>query len=328
LRTLELEAESGKCYCAELPKYEMPNVTKNTSGYFVKDDMDAIDLFIGSNGTLGVVTEAELRLLPKTKFDCGLMFFFDDEEKALDFTEAMRSSDIKPASVEYFDEGSLGILEDRKRTDPDLSYIKDVPAGMKTAIFSELREDDEDRLYDKLERASEMDEECGGDADSIWVADTPGAMKNMIDFRHAVPSSVNAMIDERKKEHPGIAKLGTDMSVPDDKLKDVFKMYRKGLADQGFESATWGHIGNNHVHVNILPRDEDEFAREHELQAAWAREIVKMGGAVSAEHGVGKNKAFMLEIMYGESGIEQMRELKKALDPAQLLCPGNLFDKE
>jgi D-lactate dehydrogenase (cytochrome) len=82
------------------------------------------------------------------------------------------------------------------------------------------------------------------------------------------------------------------------------------------------------VHVNILPRDEEEFAREHELQAEWAREIVEMGGAVSAEHGVGKNKAFMLKIMYGDDGIEQMRQLKKTLDPAQLLCPGNLFDKE
>ena len=327
-RTLELTSESGRHYCIKLPRYKMPDVTKNTSGYFVKDDMDAIDLFIGSNGTLGIVTEAELELTKKPKFDCGLMFFFSSEEKAIDFTAALRDSDIKPASIEYFDEGSLGILEERRKTDPDYSYIKEVPEGMRAAIFSELHENSEDGLYDKLEQASEMAEGCGGDADDIWVADTPGAMKNMIDFRHAVPSSVNALIDERKKEHPAIAKLGTDMSVPGSRLKDVFKMYRTGLAEQGFESATWGHIGNGHVHVNILPRDEEEFAREHELQAEWAREIVEMGGAVSAEHGVGKNKAFMLKIMYGEDGIEQMRQLKKTLDPAQLLCPGNLFDKE
>jgi D-lactate dehydrogenase (cytochrome) len=324
-RKLELTAESGRHYCIDLPTYRMPDVTKNTSGYYAEDDMDAVDLFIGSNGTLGIITEAELELLRKKPQDIGLMFFFTDEKCALDFTDAVRKSDICPVSIEFFDRHALEILEEKSRADQNSSYMREMPAGTAAAIFTELQENSEDEIYDKLETAAGIVEETGGDADKIWVADTPGTMKNMMDFRHAVPESVNALIDVRKQEHPGIAKLGTDMSVPDDRLKDVFAMYRRGLAEYGFESATWGHIGSNHVHVNILPRNEEEFGREHELQAKWAGEIAAMGGAVSAEHGVGKNKAFMLGIMYGEKGIAEMKAVKAALDPKGLLCPGNLF---
>jgi len=324
-RKLKLTAENGQHYSIGLPTYRMPDVAKNTSGYYAADDMDAVDLFIGSNGTLGIITEAELELLKKKALDIGLMFFFAGEECALDFTDALRKSDIRPVSIEYFDRHALEILAERSRNDQDSSYMREMPAGTGAAIFTELQEDSEDEVYDKLEAAAGIVEETGGDADNIWVADTPSAMRNMLDFRHAVPESVNALIDVRKRDHPGIAKLGTDMSVPDDRLKDVFAMYRKGLAEYGFEAATWGHIGNNHVHVNILPRSEEEFGREHELQAKWAEEIAAMGGAVSAEHGVGKNKAFMLGIMYGEKGLAEMKAVKAALDPKGLLCPGNLF---
>ena len=124
-----------------------------------------------------------------------------------------------------------------------------------------------------------------------------------------------------------ITKLGSDMSVPDDRLHDVVAYYRKTLAEAGLESAAWGHIGANHLHVNVLPRNAEDFKRGKQLFREWAGEITRMGGAVSAEHGVGKIKRDFLLTMYGPEHIVEMARLKRELDPAGQLGRGNLFDE-
>ena len=145
-------------------------------------------------------------------------------------------------------------------------------------------------------------------------------------FRHAIPESVNMLIDQRKKTYPLITKLGTDMSVPDDELKTVMDMYTSMLKENNLQSAIWGHIGDNHLHVNILPNNEDEYLLGKKLYEQWAREVTKLGGAVSAEHGIGKIKAEMLRIMYGDHNISQMKKLKLQLDKQGLLGIDNLFN--
>ena len=134
------------------------------------------------------------------------------------------------------------------------------------------------------------------------------------------------LIDERRREEPSITKLGSDMSVPDDRLRDVISLYRSTLAQEGLESAAWGHIGNNHLHVNVLPRNAEEYARGKALFARWAKDVAAMGGAVSAEHGVGKLKRDFLTTMYGSEHVSEMARLKLAFDPACQLGRGNLFD--
>ena len=105
-------------------------------------------------------------------------------------------------------------------------------------------------------------------------------------------------------------------------------MYRRTLAEEDLQYASWGHIGDNHIHVNILPRDMDEHARCKALFKRWAKTVTEMGGAVSAEHGVGKLKAPFLTIMYGEEHISQMRALKRLFDPGYQLGRNNLFSME
>ncbi len=161
-----------------------------------------------------------------------------------------------------------------------------------------------------------------------WVATTEAEREGQRFFRHAVPESVNMLIDQRRRTDPSITKLGSDMSVPNERLRDVVAMYRRTLAEEGFESATWGHIGSNHLHVNILPRNAEEYARGTELFARWAVEVSAMGGAVSAEHGVGKLKAHFLEEMYGATHIAESARLKVQLDPKGQLGRGNLFSED
>ena len=137
---------------------------------------------------------------------------------------------------------------------------------------------------------------------------------------------VNHRIAEIRKEYPEITKLGTDMSVPDGKLRDIMSVYRDGLRSGAFRSAVFGHIGNNHLHVNIIPRDMDEYSRGKEMYTGWAKKIAEMGGSVSAEHGIGKLKKWLLSELYTPEQLDEMHSIKKLFDPGELLDRGNVFE--
>ncbi len=325
-RRLQLTTEGGRSYDLQLPTYTMPN-SKNASGYYVADDMDAIDLFIGACGTLGVICELELRVCPVPAEIWGVNCFFPAENAALDFVEAVRGRVGAAAAVEFFDAGALDILRSQRATNPALAAVPELAEDAHTCVYVELRCTDEDEAEAQLELLAELLDAAGGSEDA-WVATDAADREKQRVFRHAVPASVNALIDERRRAESTITKLGSDMSVPDERLRDVFAMYRETLAAEGFESATWGHVGDNHVHVNILPRNAEEYARGTQLFGNWAAKVSAMGGAVSAEHGVGKLKAHFLEVMYGPEHIAECARLKRQLDAKAQLGRGNLFSEE
>ena len=324
-RTLTLTAESGRKTVLSLPAVTMPR-TKNASGYYIDDNMDAVDLFIGSDGTLGVVSLIELRLCPEPAVMWGVTCFFDSEEKVVRFVNETRNSVKNLASLEYFDGGALELLRQQRATAAAFARLPEIADDAHCAVYTEIHCRTEAEAYEGLFAIGDILCRCGGDGDRTWVARTAQDRDRLYFFRHATPESVNMRIDRRKKEYPDITKLGSDMSVPDEKLGDVLDLYRRTLADAGLEYVKFGHIGNNHLHVNILPRDMDEYRRGKELFRAWAAEVTAMGGAVSAEHGVGKLKASFLEIMYGREVIAGMAALKRVFDPQGLLGTGNLFD--
>ncbi|MBD3243245.1 MAG: FAD-binding protein [Chitinivibrionales bacterium] len=332
-RRFVLRPDEGEAVSGELPAYDAPRV-KNAAGYFVQPDMDLLDLFVGMEGTLGVVTEVELRLLPKPPSMWGLMAFMSDEAAAVMLVRALRGEQVDkgdytpepaPVAIELFNNAALALLRTQKATNAAFAEIPELPESYHTAVYAEFHGPDEDTVTDAVMAASEAIVALGGDEDATWVADSQREMERLKFFRHAVPESVNLLIDGRRREHPSLTKLGTDMSVPDRSLSDVLSMYNRDLADTGLESVIFGHAGDNHVHVNILPRDEQDYARGKELYLSWARRVVELGGSVSAEHGIGKLKTDFLRVMYGEQGIEQMRAVKQAFDPGGLLNCGNLF---
>lgn len=324
-RTITLTTEEGRRIEAHLPSYAMPQA-KCASGYYAADGMDAIDAVIGSDGTLGVITELELELLraPDTVWDASC--FLPDEATALLLVRRVRERLEHAAAVEYFDSGVLDLLRAKARCGGASSNVPEPPEDATACVSIEIACQDEDAAMAELETLVEIIEEVGGDADAAWVACTDADRETQRIFRHAAPECANALIDERRRTHPRLTKLGSDMSVPPERLEDAVALYRSTLEREGLESATWGHIGDAHLHVNILPRDEDEYARGKALLAEWAREIARMGGAVSAEHGVGKIKRDFLLPMYGEQGIREMARFKLAFDPSAQLGRGNLFN--
>ena len=326
-RRLTLVTEEGRTLELTLPSYQMP-ASKNASGYYMADDMDAVDLFVGSDGTLGVITQIELELLPLPPVIWGVSCFFTSETQAIDFTVRVRRELAGVAALEFFDAPSIEILRRQKARSSAFSALPDVAGWVDCCVYAELHCGTEEEALALLWRLGGLLEECGGDERHTWVSRTRADRETQSFFRHAVPESVNMQIDERRKKNPSITKLAADMSVPDERLRDVMALYRRSLAENHLESATWGHIGNNHLHVNVLPRNMEDYTLGKRLFGEWAERITEMGGAVSAEHGVGKLKRDYLTVMYGEAHIREMARLKLQLDPHGIFGRGNLFAPE
>ncbi len=320
--SLSLKTSSGKNIKLTLPDYEMPKV-KNASGYFCKRNMDAIDLFIGSEGTLGVITKIKLKLLSLPVNEISCVLFFDSEENALSFLTKAREESYKnrelkkidaidAAALEYFDENSLKFL---------INDYPKIPVNAKAAVWFEQQcNDNEDDL---LELWINLFLEHNGKEEDAWFAMTEKDKENIIGFRHTISTSVNEYITQNN-----FRKLGTDVAVPDDKFIDFYFTIKKEVETENLDYVIYGHLGNSHVHLNMLPRTEEEFATGKELYKSICIHAISLGGTFSAEHGVGKNKRGYLVEMYGQENVNKMRMLKKTLDPNYIFGVGNIFEKE
>jgi len=324
-QVFSLHTEAGRELSSRLPDYIMPTV-KNAAGFFVSENMDLIDLFIGSEGTLGVISEIELRLIPSPECRWGVMAFFPSEVMAVDFVKTVRALPLgeRPAAIEYFDSHALNLLRRQKRENPGVLDIPELPHEYHTAIYLEYH-GGKDQVSAAVAELPERMTAAGGNSEASWIADSDRELDRFKVFRHAVPELVNRIIDERRKKEPELTKLGTDMAVLNSELSSVMDLYRNALESTGLEYVIFGHIGNNHVHVNILPRTLPEYQRGKDLYLQWARQVIQWGGTVSAEHGIGKFKVALLREMLGDQVLEQMRELKRVFDPDAILNKGNLF---
>jgi len=117
------------------------------------------------------------------------------------------------------------------------------------------------------------------------------------------------------------------MAVPDEAFAGMLHFYQDALRGGDLRYTIFGHIGDNHVHVNILPRNDDESAKAWEIYLKFIRRAVEIGGTISAEHGIGKLKREYLCELYGEQHLREMADLKHAFDPAGILGRGNIFDQ-
>ena len=313
---------SGAVIEAQLPTYRMPQVRKNASGYYVAPGMDVIDLFIGSEGTLGMIIEAEVKLLPKPEGLLSAVVFFTSEEELLAFVNEARGaslanrgviSKIDARALEYLDVESLRFLRQKYEQIPEAAF---------GAIFfeQETTPTTEDLLMNEwlalLERNRALTEES-------WFATNEQDQAKLREFRHALPVLMNEWFARHNQR-----KVSTDMAVPDDAFAGMLRFYQESLRGGDLRYTIFGHIGDNHVHVNILPRNDEEAARAREIYQLFIRRAVEVGGTISAEHGIGKLKREYLRELYGEEHLREMAALKGAFDPAGILARGNIFPEE
>jgi D-lactate dehydrogenase (cytochrome) len=295
----------------KLPDYRMPATRKNASGYFVAPEMDAIDLFIGSEGTLGVVCEIEVKLLPKPSGLLSGVVFFANEADVLALVREVRQH-VDARAVEFFDTESLNFLRGKYPA---------IPTEAVGAIFFE-QETDESNEESVLNQWLTLLDQHHALADS-WFATNEQDQAKLREFRHQLPVLMNEWFSHYKQR-----KVSTDMAVPDEAFPGLFDLYKTTLQSSGLRYTVFGHIGDNHVHVNILPRDDSEAARARELYVDFLKYAASVGGTLSAEHGVGKLKRDYLRLFYNDDQLRQMASLKNALDPNGILGRGNIFPEE
>lgn len=332
-RRFNLHTDDGTGITGTLPDYVMPDV-KSAAGYYSMPGMDMIDLLIGMEGTLGIITEIVLRLSPKPSHTAGLMLFAPAEDIAVQLVRFLRGERTgifdeftgRPAAIEFFNHDALDLLRRMKGENPAFAGIPHLQPHFHTALYMEFHASSEDEIDESVMQVMEAMTSLGVSDEDTWYAGNERELETHKSFRHAIPEAVNLLIGDRKRTNPELTKLGTDMSVPNEILGDTIGMYNDGLAEAGLESVIFGHIGNNHLHVNILPRNMDEYTAGKQLYLDWAKRIVDAGGSISAEHGIGKLKTAFLELMYGRNGIAQMIAIKDLFDPGHILNRGNLFN--
>ena len=326
---IKLETTSGSKLTVKLPTYKQSNIRKNASGYFSADKTDAIDLFIGSEGTLGIITEIELELIPKPEGFLSGIVFFKNETDLLNFVNEARNisfetrkckepsaksqAQINATMLEYFDDQSLEFIKEK---------FPETPSKMAGAIFfeQETNSETEDELFEKW---NALFEKHNAEIEQSWFAINEQDLEKMREFRHALPVSVNEKIVRNKQK-----KVSTDMIVPDENFASFLKFYKEKLNESGLEYVIFGHIGDNHLHANMIPKTADEALKARHLYGRFIAQAIMLGGAISAEHGIGKLKSKYLYVMFGERFLNEMAEVKKAFDPNSILGRGNMFDEK
>ena len=295
-----------------VPKLRRPATRKNATGYFVAPEMDAVDLFIGSEGTLGVICEIATKLLPKPEGLLSGVVFFTDEADVLALVVDIRAG-VDARAIEFFDRESLNFLREKYPTIPGeavaaLFFEQETTASSEEAVLDEWI-----RLLDRHHALAE----------DSWFATNAADQAKLREFRHQLPVLMNEWFARYKQR-----KVSTDMAVPDDAFAGLFRLYQDTLRASGLRYTIFGHIGDNHVHVNILPRDDAEGARARELYVQFLKHAAAVGGTLSAEHGVGKLKREYLRLFYSDDQLREMAALKRALDPNGILGRGNIFSEE
>ena len=305
------------------PAYKMPSI-KHTAGYYSADNMDAIDLFIGSEGTLGLAYQLFINITPIPEKVLGLIFFFDNYNNLLDFVDIARTksrfnnqkdyhsiNDISARLIEFYNKESLTLLSQK---------YPQIPKNALGAVWIE-QEYSEENESEILEKWYELVEKYSSLSDDTWVALNDKEHNNFREFRHALPLAVNEILTRN-----GMRKFGTDIAVPDEFSHEIFFFLSEEISKSGLSSAVWGHIGNSHYHANVMANGTDELDRAKTFFDNSRTKAIAMGGTISGEHGIGKIKKKYLKQMYGENGINDMINIKKILDPYRLFGIGTLFD--
>jgi FAD/FMN-containing dehydrogenase len=287
----------------------LPATTKNSAGYRLAEDLEWVDLIAGSEGTLGIVTEAELQLLPEPAAVLSGVVFFNADALAMGAVKAWRPvSELR--LLEFIDSNGLDLLRSR---------YPDIPAEAQAALLIEqnLPSEDDGAVEAWTRRLTEQE----ALEDESWFGLSAADQDRFREFRHALPVTV---VDTMRRH--GFPKFGTDFAVPMEHETALHSFYR-ARCNEAFpgQYTIFGHVGDANNHVNLLPATREQAERGEALIYEFAQFVVSRHGTVAAEHGIGKTKSDLLRLMYSADEIGAMKDVKRRLDPNWLLGKDTIF---
>lgn len=344
----------GRRVSVPVPSHRLPALKKVSAGYHSSDPLDLVDLFVGSEGTLGLITGVTVELIPMPASVVNGLVFARDLETALLLAGDLRreaertrlerdpsGADVR--AIELLDGRCLDLLRDHG--DARRLRVR-IPETGGAAILFELE------LHERTsnERAQEIIEafldapgsapahpliavfssvQRWGDLESVDLAfpEDDARREALHEFREAVPKRVNEILSSRRQADPALRKVGGDLIVPFQELPAMVRCYREGFERRGIPYAIWGHVSDGNLHPNALPRDRAEAAAAADAMREFADAAARLGGAPLSEHGVGRSplKQELLLRFLGGAAIDGMRAIKKALDPEGRFAPGVIF---
>jgi glycolate oxidase len=275
---------------------------KDVAGYSLKD------LFIGSEGTLGVVTEVLLKLLPKPAARQTLLATYALMEAAAETVSAIIAAKIIPCTLEFLDSKTIRCVEDYAHVglplDADAVLLIEVD-GHPAAVA-----DDAARIREICSRNG---------ATSVRVATDAAEASRLAAARRSAFSALARMRPTTILE---------DATVPRSELARMIRFIQETARKHRLEIATFGHFGDGNLHPTFLTdeRDKDEMHRVEQAMQDIFSHALALGGTITGEHGVGLAKKAFLKGQLGESSYALLKRVKRTLDPANLLNPGKIFD--
>jgi len=263
-------------------------------------------LIMGSEGTLGIITKATLKLLPMCPYKLDILAVFTDVQKAVDLVPNLIKAGLNPTSIEFMDNGFVRAASDF--TEIRLPHYED---GSYVIVTVETFNEDE--LDMKMEQLDEICTQCG--ATDVLEADERvwRVRRNCLEGTRV------------------LSKVSTsdDLVVPVDKIADCIEHLQEVAKDYNFKLMCLAHAGDGNLHFQILKCDMSDEQWEDELQRfhAIAYEYVySLGGRISGEHGIGAKKLAAMETYTDPVELEIMRTIKRAMDPNNILNPGKVFN--
>jgi len=299
-----------------LPELSGPPLPKTAAGYWIRPGMDLLDLLIGSEGTLGLFTEAVLRLHPRPEAVVDLAVFPKTMEVFWELFAALTSMRSRVRAVEMMDGPCLDLL--RRHPPEDLPAL---PDRAEAALLFRAEADDEDGLDRLLTELDGLLTGMGIPLEETWGGFEEAEHRRMLELRHSLPETVNELISAARRKEPEIHKLGSDSAVDPGLVRELYRRTREILTGMELPHVVFGHVGQGHLHANVIPRDRRQLRAGEEAMRSIAETAAGMGGTVSAEHGLGRLKADYLRYMLTPGELEGIAAIRRSFDPNGLLCP-------
>jgi len=270
-------------------------------------DSGLAQLLVGSEGTLGVITEATLRLIPLPRARRTSMALFDRLEDACATVEQIMAAGIVPAALELMDDACIVAVE---------AYLQLGLPQDAGAMLLMLADGEPEEVEADAARLAELAR--AGGARSVQLASSPADEANLWKARRAVSIALARVRPNR---------LGEDISVPLTQIAACVRRIKQISVEHGLPIVVFGHAGDGNLHPNILfdARDPAEAARIWPAAEAIFAAALELGGTLSGEHGIGTLKRPFMRQALGDTAIAAQRRIKAQLDPAGLLNPGKLF---